>query len=42
VVAALIDSTVDAGGSVHQVVVGSALDREGVGALTRFEIGELG
>lgn len=42
VVAALIDATVDAGGSVYQVVVGSALDREGVGALTRFQIGELG
>lgn len=42
VVAALIDATVDAGGSVHQVVVASALDREGVGALTRFQIGELG
>lgn len=41
VVAALIDATVDAGGTVHQVVVGSALDREGVGALTRFDVGEL-
>jgi hypothetical protein len=41
VVAALIDATVDAGGSIHQVVVGSALDRDGVGALTRFEIGGL-
>jgi hypothetical protein len=41
VVAALIDATVEAGGLVHQVVVGSVLDRDGVGALTRFDIGGL-
>lgn len=41
VVAALIDATVEAGGLVHQVVVGSVLDRNGVGALTRFDIGGL-
>jgi peptide chain release factor subunit 1 len=39
VVGALIDATVESGGAVHQVVVGSALDRDGVGALTRFDIG---
>ncbi len=38
VVAALIDATIGAGGSVHQVLVGSALDKDGVGALTRFKI----
>ncbi len=41
VVAALIDATVEAGGLVHQVVIGSVLDRDGVGALTRFDIGGL-
>lgn len=41
IVASLIDATVEAGGLVHQVVVGSALDRDGVGALTRFDIGGL-
>lgn len=41
VVASLIDATVESGGVVHQVVVGSALDRDGVGALTRFDIGGL-
>lgn len=41
VVASLIDATVEAGGLVHQVVIGSALDRDGVGALTRFDIGGL-
>lgn len=37
-VAALMEATVAAGGSVHQVSVASPLDREGVGALTRFPV----
>jgi len=41
VVASLIDATVESGGVVHQVVVGSVLDRDGVGALTRFDIAGL-
>jgi hypothetical protein len=38
IVAAVMDSTVAAGGKVHQVVVASALDVEGIGALTRFPV----
>lgn len=36
VVSALMDSTVANGGRVHQISVGSRLDRDGIGALTRF------
>ena len=38
VVAAAMESTVGAGGRVQQVVVASALDAHGVGALTRFPL----
>jgi peptide chain release factor subunit 1 len=38
VVAAAMDATVAAGGSVHQLEVASTLDVEGVGALIRFPI----
>lgn len=38
VVGATMDATVDAGGSVYQILVASPLDREGVGALTRFPV----
>ena len=38
VVSAVMDSVVAAGGSVSQVAVASTLDREGVGALTRFPV----
>lgn len=38
VVAAVMDSTVAAGGRVFQIGVASALDPEGVGALTRFSL----
>ena len=37
-VSAVMESTVSAGGSVHQLSVASPLDREGVGALTRFPV----
>lgn len=36
VVSAVMDSTIAHGGKVHQISVGSRLDREGIGALTRF------
>lgn len=39
VVAAVMDATVAAGGTVVQTRVASPLDREGVGALTRFPVG---
>lgn len=38
VVGAVMDSTVAAGGNVSQIRVASPLDREGVGALTRFPV----
>lgn len=38
VVAALMDSVVDAGGNVFQIGVPSPLDVDGVGALTRFSL----
>lgn len=41
IVSAVMDATVSAGGRVHQVLVGSPLDRHGVGALTRFEVAAL-
>ena len=40
VVGALMDAVVSAGGSVHQIEVASPLDRYGVGALTRFPVGD--
>lgn len=36
VVSAVMDSVIAHGGKVHQISVGSRLDREGIGALTRF------
>lgn len=38
VVAALMESTISAGGTVHQIAVPSPLDVQGVGALTRFPV----
>lgn len=38
VVGAVMDATVAAGGKVFQITVASPLDREGVGALTRFPV----
>lgn len=38
VVAALMESTISAGGAVHQITVPSPLDVQGVGALTRFPV----
>jgi hypothetical protein len=38
VVAALMESVIQAGGQVHQIGVASQLDLEGVGALTRFPV----
>lgn len=38
IVGALMDATVAAGGKVFQISVASPLDREGVGALTRFPV----
>ncbi|HZD21798.1 MAG TPA: hypothetical protein VE569_00080 [Acidimicrobiia bacterium] len=38
IVGAVMDATVAAGGSVYQINVASPLDREGVGALTRFPV----
>ena len=38
IVAAVMESTVSAGGKVYQIDVASPLDREGVGALTRFPV----
>jgi hypothetical protein len=38
VVGAVMDATVAAGGKVFQISVASPLDREGVGALTRFPV----
>ncbi|MEX1124258.1 MAG: hypothetical protein WD895_04670 [Acidimicrobiia bacterium] len=38
VVAAAMDATVAAGGTVHQIEVASQLDVEGVGAVTRFHV----
>jgi hypothetical protein len=40
VVGSLMDAVVSAGGSVHQLEVASPLDRYGVGALTRFPVGD--
>lgn len=37
-VGAVMEATVGSGGSVHQLSVASPLDREGVGALTRFPL----
>lgn len=34
----MMDATVASGGRVHQISIGSALDRDGVGAITRFEL----
>jgi hypothetical protein len=42
VVSPAMDATVAAGGKVHQLMIGSALDRHGVGALTRFQIAVAG
>ncbi|MFZ0013695.1 MAG: hypothetical protein WAL25_06205 [Acidimicrobiia bacterium] len=39
IVGAIMDATVVAGGSVTQIAVASPLDREGIGALTRFTTG---
>lgn len=39
IVSAAMDATVEAGGSVSQIAVASPLDREGVGALVRFQVG---
>jgi hypothetical protein len=36
VVSALMDATIAAGGRVHQISVGSRLDKDGIGAITRF------
>ncbi len=36
----LMDAVVEAGGTVHQLEVASSLDRYGVGALTRFPVGD--
>jgi peptide chain release factor subunit 1 len=38
VVSAMMDATVSSGGKVHQLMIGSALDSYGIGALTRFEV----
>lgn len=38
VVAAVMESTVASGGTVHQIDVASALDPRGVGAMTRFTV----
>lgn len=38
VVAALMESTISAGGAIHQIAVPSPLDVQGVGALTRFPV----
>ena len=38
VVGAVMDATVSAGGKVFQISVASPLDREGIGALTRFPV----
>ena len=38
IVAAVMDATVAAGGKVHQIVVASPLDSDGIGALTRFSL----
>ena len=38
VVAAVMDATVTTGGRVHQIDVASPLDKEGIGALTRFPL----
>lgn len=38
VVSAMMDATVSSGGNVHQLMIGSALDGHGIGALTRFEV----
>lgn len=42
VVSAAMDATVAAGGRVHQLMIGSALDRHGVGALIRFPVAATG
>lgn len=36
VVSALMDATIATGGRVHQICVGSRLDKDGIGAITRF------
>ena len=38
VVSAVMDAVVGAGGNVYQITVASPLDREGIGALTRFPV----
>jgi hypothetical protein len=38
VVSAVMDAAVAAGGNVSQISVATPLDREGVGALTRFPV----
>jgi peptide subunit release factor 1 (eRF1) len=38
VVAAVMESVVASGGTVHQIVVASPVDSAGVGALTRFPV----
>lgn len=38
IVSAVMDATISTGGRVHQVLVGSALDRHGIGALIRFPV----
>lgn len=38
IVGAVMDATVAAGGKVYQISVASPLDREGIGALTRFPV----
>jgi hypothetical protein len=38
VVGTVMESAVAAGGKVYQITVASPLDREGVGALTRFPV----
>jgi rubrerythrin len=42
VISAAMDATVSSGGRVHQLMIGSALDHHGVGALTRFQIAAAG
>lgn len=37
-VSAIMDATVASGGRVHQLTIGSALDRHGIGAIARFEL----
>ncbi len=39
-ISGIMDATVASGGRVHQISIGSALDRDGIGAITRFELPE--